>query len=55
MNRGDVPQREQLDVERTRKRAREVKDALTEAGAGRLYADTITGTARHRPALGCPA
>jgi DNA invertase Pin-like site-specific DNA recombinase len=27
------------------------RDALEKAGAGRLYADTITGTARHRPEL----
>ena len=27
------------------------RDALTRAGAGRLYADTITGTARRRPEL----
>ena len=27
------------------------RDTLTKAGAGRLYADTITGTARHRPEL----
>ena len=27
------------------------RDALKEAGAGRLFADTITGTARHRPEL----
>jgi len=26
-------------------------DALTDAGAGRIYADTITGTARKRPEL----
>ena len=26
-------------------------DALKEAGAGRIYADMITGTARHRPEL----
>jgi DNA invertase Pin-like site-specific DNA recombinase len=27
------------------------QDARAKAGAGRLYADTITGTARHRPEL----
>ena len=27
------------------------RDALTRARAGRLFADTITGTARHRPEL----
>ena len=27
------------------------RDALEKAGAGRLYADTITGTTRHRPEL----
>ena len=27
------------------------RDALERAGAGRLFADTITGTARHRPEL----
>jgi DNA invertase Pin-like site-specific DNA recombinase len=27
------------------------RDALEKAGVGRLYADTITGTARHRPEL----
>ena len=26
-------------------------DALLLAGAGRVFSDTITGTARHRPAL----
>ena len=27
------------------------RDALEEVGAGRLFANTITGTARHRPEL----
>ncbi len=27
------------------------QDALKEAGAGRLFADTITGAVRHRPEL----
>jgi DNA invertase Pin-like site-specific DNA recombinase len=27
------------------------RDALEKAGAGRLFADTVTGTARHRPEL----
>ena len=27
------------------------RDALMVAGAGRLFADTLTGTARHRPEL----